>query len=461
MLADDGVCVAAGCSASAKLPPTALRCLAWRQTAGCSASGQREPHGDKPCSATIGAGASGFCECSGGRAMAVSCDHREFTCQDACTRLDEHTCVQWRQTGDCRSDGPREPHLDRPCDQLVDTGMSGFCECGGGRTIRKPGCKYSELADPFTCKDECEGEPDLYEVLGLDVSAGEKELKSAFRKLSLKYHPDKTANNPELSRRFNLVRDAYEVLVDSEQRSLFEALGYKALAEAKNSKLQKTNPTPANIEVPLVSLYNGRETQISVTVKVICRGCAGKLTKRCQQCTAGCANELQTVNVQFGPMVIQQQQEVPSSQLCRWMTKMVSVSIEPGSASGDQVTFKGGGEQKPNMIPGDLVFAIKETGHPLFRRSGLSLFVDVEVSLKEALLGWTRELTHLDGRTLKIAVTEVTRPGQVIQLVGEGMPQKGDPTSRGDLFLTCTVAMPETEQLTPEHREWLQENLPG
>jgi len=417
--------------------------------------------GDKKCSAEIPPGTSGFCECSGGRhAREVSCDHRPFTCAMSCQQLAQFTCVAWRQTGQCSADGPREEQKDLSCDQRIAPDNSGFCECGGGRIVRKPGCSAGDELEPFTCQEECRREETLYDVLGIDYNANDRDIKQAFRKLSLKYHPDKTRNDPESSTKFSEIREAYDIIGNSEMRAVYDSAGFQAVHEAKGKKIEKGPAMVGEIGVSLSGLYNGQELTTTIQVKVICPRCEGSKSARCRACNAGCANEKTTVQVQMGPFVTQQTQEVASKQKCKMKTVPFTFSVERGMAKGDSVTFPGMGEQRPKMIPGDVILKVGDAKDAVFTRAGNDLHVEIKISLKEALLGFEHIITHLDQRELRLTVTEVTKPNQIIKIHNEGMPFKGDPTQHGDLFVKCVIVMPQTASLSPGQREWLANNFP-
>ncbi|EKX48513.1 hypothetical protein GUITHDRAFT_162385 [Guillardia theta CCMP2712] len=127
-------------------------CVAFRQTSGCDPEGGREPHKDKPCDhevttmagamheshppppRQIPSGMSGYCECGeGDHRMKVRCRHQPFRCDEVCVKVPG--CVAWRQTGSCVPDGPREPQNDKHCRRALMAGVSGYCECEGGRKV--------------------------------------------------------------------------------------------------------------------------------------------------------------------------------------------------------------------------------------------------------------------------------------------------------------------------------------
>lgn len=434
-----------------------LKCVRWRQTGGCTPDGTREKHGDKACEEVIPSGSSGYCQCGvvkvgTRRARSVTCDHRPFNCATECLQVRRYMCIGWKQTGGCDADGNREPEKDQGCDATIDGTMSGFCECGDGRVIRHPGCKHGEFLEPFTCKDDCAGEPSLYEDLGVDNGASPKDVKQAFRKLSLKYHPDKTRDNPVLNARFLAIREAYDVISDEEQRALYDAAGLQMVSEAKAKKIEKGGAMNGEVHVTLEGMYNGEEIQTSVQRKVICRGCKNKNSATCQKCNQRCADEVELRNVQMGPMIMKQQVQVPSKEKCRHENAPLFVTIEPGMSAGDTVVFKSAGEQQPKKIPGDVVLTIRDRKHKVFRRVGVDLNVEVEITLREALLGWERSITHLDGRQITFGHDGVTTPLAIMKIEGEGMPHKGDPSSRGHMVVKCIVKMPE------DGRKFLREN---
>lgn len=189
----DGACTDAS---EASPPPSPLleqefACAGWRQTHGCSPFGRRDASGDRRCSESVPAGASGYCECSGltdgalHRVRLSTCDHSAFTCEAECRRASHYACDGWRQTGNCTADGPREMERDLPCDASVPAGVSGFCECAGGtrRVSRPPKC--STDVDAERCEDACLRGEGLYDVLNAYEGATDQAIRQSFRRLSV------------------------------------------------------------------------------------------------------------------------------------------------------------------------------------------------------------------------------------------------------------------------------------
>merc|ERR1712167_505297 len=113
-----------------------------------------------------------------------------------------------------------------------------------------------------------------------------------------------------------------------------------------------------------------------------------------------------------------------------------------GVASGHEQTFTMMSEQKPGQIPGDVIVEMKQKKHSVFRREGNNLHVEIEISLKEALLGFSKILDHLDDHEVTIAETGITSPGQSRRIKGEGMPVHNFPSDRGDLVVRYKLKMP-------------------
>lgn len=154
---------------------------------------------------------------------------------------------------------------------------------------------------------------------------------------------------------------------------------------------------------------------------------------------------MQTVHVQVGPgMFMQQQQEVASKEKCKHEDTTIDVQIEKGMRDGESVTFPRMAEQRPGMLPGNVVLTLKVVKHNKFERRGDDLHMQMQVSLREALLGWSQTIRHLDGHSIEIGTKSVTKPFQVFRIEGEGMPLRDDPASFGDLYVKVEVLFPQT-----------------
>ena len=389
---------------------------------------------------------------------------------------------------------------------------------------------------------------DLYERLDLQPEATDREIKQAYRKMSVKYHPDKSSGNevstrppairphalpvvaalvlrwcaelvlacvPFLQKKFQEVTEAYEILSDKEKRVVYDFNGIgavkkmgqgdqvsarkRALSHRGSAHRLRRPPlltwAPASLALPqgggaspfdmffggggqqrgqaqrgrnmdielpvtLEDLYVGNEKAATVKRRVVCRNCKGKAQlPRCQAC-GPCPKEKKMVHKRAGPgMVVQQEVMVDSKEKCKREEKTLEATIEKGMPDNEEISFKYESEQKPGQIPGDVVLKLKTVTHPMFKRSRDALSMKLTIPLRAALLGFETSFKHLDGHTVTIKRTGVTRPGQAIRIKGEGMPKHGTPSEFGDLTITFTVDFPS--KVEPELASGLEKLLPA
>lgn len=192
----------------------------------------------------------------------------------------------------------------------------------------------------------------------------------------------------------------------------------------------------------LEDLYNGAERSVRISRNVVCRGCRDSSSGKCRDCTR-CPNEIVLVNRQMAPgFTVQMQEEVPSKEKCKVEPKTLTALVEKGMSDGHEIVFERESEQRPGMIPGDVIFKLRVKPHSRFRRDGNDLHIGMMISLKEALIGFRRTVTQLDGREVVIEHKGITRPGEVRQIKDEGMPIHGTPSLFGNLHVTFTVDFP-------------------
>jgi len=299
---------------------------------------------------------------------------------------------------------------------------------------------------------------DLYAALGVGEDADEGELKKVYRKLSIKYHPDK--NPDEASRtKFAEVRDAYEILNDPDKKILYDTGGMEAVKKGEKGDVQKTDDVNSDLNVKLVDLYSGNsDYKAQLQRRVVCRGCRLKPSDpKCRPCSR-CPNEIKVVNVQMGPFQTQQQQEVPSKEKCKTTDAQLDVNIEKGMRDGESLTFPRMAEERPGMLPGSVILKLKTEKHPLFVRRVNDLHMDMNINLRESLLGWSQTVRHLDGHTVELATKDVTRHLQVMKTSQEGMPLRDDPASFGDLVVKINVEFPS--KLDAQQKETIGKIFP-
>jgi len=282
---------------------------------------------------------------------------------------------------------------------------------------------------------------DLYQILGLPEDASEDDIKKVYRKLSIKYHPDKNPDE-ESKLKFAEIRDAYEILNDPDKKILYDTGGMDAVQSHAKGNIEKTDDYDAEIAVTLKELYTGGERKLTFQRRIVCRGCRAQPNHpKCNGCSR-CPNEVKTVHVQMGPFLTQQQQEVPSKEKCRQEKASVVAQVEKGMSHNERLTFPRMSQQRPGMLPGSVVVTLVAHKHPTMTRKGNDLHMEMTVSLREALLGWSQTIRHIDGHTVELVVSDVTKHLQVLMIEGEGMPLRDDPASFGDLYVKVKVGFP-------------------
>jgi DnaJ family protein A protein 2 len=222
-----------------------------------------------------------------------------------------------------------------------------------------------------------------------------------------------------------------------------------------------THPIKASLE----DLYNGRTTRLAINRDKLCEECQGRggkpgAERDCGDCNGrGVRIQLR----QIGPGMVQQVQstcpackgsckvmdEKDKCQSCKGKKvykdrKVLEVNIEKGMKNGQKIKFSGEADEAPNTIPGDVVFVVQEKEHERFKRKGADLVETIELTLTEALCGFTKTITHLDNRVLKIEskAGKVIKPDSVHMINGEGMPYHGNPFTKGRLFIVFKVVFP-------------------
>ncbi|KAJ2553908.1 DnaJ-like protein xdj1 [Coemansia sp. RSA 1933] len=327
-----------------------------------------------------------------------------------------------------------------------------------------------------------------YEVLEVDETATDVEIKRAYRRLAMKYHPDKNAEGAEL---FKEISHAYETLNDPEKRAAYDQYGATGppgpemygdgfdmndiYAEMFGGGMFGGGGMPRRepkaekhpLSVSLEDLFRGKKMRMKLERSVPCRHCKGmggkkSVLKTCVECDG---KGSRMAARQVGPSMISQQmvacqkckgtgKVIPEKYLCRKCKgactekrmETVEIKIDPGMADGQRIVLKGKGDQHPGMIePLDLVFELQQTRHLMFTRSGDHLIANTVIDLAEALCGFSRVLlTHLDGRPLTVSHRgSVLKPGEVLCVSNEGMPREQSPRVRGDLFIKVDIKFPE------------------
>ncbi|XP_028781893.1 dnaJ protein ERDJ3B [Neltuma alba] len=309
-----------------------------------------------------------------------------------------------------------------------------------------------------------------YDVLQVSKGASDEQIKRAYRKLALKYHPDKNQGNEEANKRFAEINNAYEVLSDSEKRSIYDRYGEEGLKQhaasggqggggmhfqdifstffgggsmEEEERIVKGDDVIVELDATLEDLYMGGSLKVWREKNVL-KPAPGK--RRCN-----CRNEV--YHKQIGPGMFQQMTE----QVCEQCPNVkyeregyfITVDIEKGMQDGQEVLFYEDGEPTIDGESGDLRFRIRTAPHGVFRREGNELHTTVTISLVQALVGFEKTIKHLDEHLVDISSKKITNPKEVRKFKGGGMPLHMS-TKKGDLHVTFEVLFPTS--LTEEQK---------
>ncbi len=341
---------------------------------------------------------------------------------------------------------------------------------------------------------------DYYEVLGVSRSAGDDELKKAYRRLALQYHPDRNPGDAEAEERFKEASEAYAVLSDPEKRRQYDRFGHEGLGGGAGGfpggdfagfgdifndifgdlfggrpggrargRGQRGADLRYNLQVSMDEVLEGKEATLQVPKMLRCEPCDGSGARagtRPEAC-ARCRGTGQAI-FQQGLFRISRPCEAcggagsvvrepcPS---CRGAgrtegQKTLSVRIPPGVEDGMRMRLSGEGEAGiSGGPPGDLYVVISVAPHPFFEREGPDLHCEVPVPFAQAALGAEIEVPTLEGK-VNVRLNEGTQSGKTLRLRGKGLPSVGS-AARGDQYVRIFVEVPT--KLTSRQRELLEQ----
>ncbi|ROH85485.1 molecular chaperone DnaJ [Pseudomethylobacillus aquaticus] len=343
---------------------------------------------------------------------------------------------------------------------------------------------------------------DFYEVLGVNRDASDEEIKKAYRKLAMKYHPDRNPDNPKAEESFKEAKEAYEILSDEEKRGAYDQYGHAGVDPSmgggggggagfgnfsdafgdifgdifgggggggRRSNVYRGADLRYNMEISLEDAARGTETKIRIPVMSECETCHGSGARPgTQPVTCTTCNGHGQVRMQQGFFSVQQ-----TCPKCHGSGKMVkepcptchgggrvkqhktlSVKIPAGVDEGDRIRLSGEGEAGVNGGPtGDLYVVVHLKPHEIFKRDGANLHCEMPISFTTAALGGEIEIPTLDGHA-KMKIPAETQTGAVFRLRGKGIkPLRSN--ELGDLM--CHVVVETPVRLTERQKELLRE----
>ncbi len=343
---------------------------------------------------------------------------------------------------------------------------------------------------------------DYYEVLGVTRSANGKELKSAFRKLAMQYHPDRNPDNPTAEQSFKEINEAYEILKDEEKRAAYDRFGHAAFENGggrqggfsgdfgssmgdifedifgemmggrrrSNGGRERGADLRYNMEVTLEEAYEGKTAQIDIPSAVSCDECSGTGAKPGSS-PSGCGTCGGNGRVRASQGFFSVERTCPTCQgrgeiisdpcgECSGAGRVtkdrsLSVNIPAGIEDGVRIRLTGEGEAGSRGGPaGDLYIFISIKPHEFFQRDGADLFCRIPVSMVTAALGGQFEVVTLDNSKARVKIPEGTQTGKQFRLRGKGMPILRS-KNQGDLYIQVVTETPQ--KLTRKQRDLLEE----
>jgi DnaJ-class molecular chaperone len=344
---------------------------------------------------------------------------------------------------------------------------------------------------------------DYYKILGIARGASDDDIKKAYRKMALKYHPDKN-KSPGAEDKFKEIAEAYDVLSDTQKREIFDKYGEEGLKGGGGGTSGGAGMGGTNFSYTFhgdphetFRMFFGGQDPFAAFFQFG----GGGSSPGGQTFHSFGENDMDIDDDPFrmfggnshhhsfrSPAKKKKEQdpavthdvEVSLEDLCTGVTKkmkitrrilkadghttqpeekVLAIDVRPGWKAGTKVRFAHEGDQAPNTIPADVVFIIRDKPHPLFTRDGSDIKYKAKVSLRQALLGTTVNVPTLSKRTVAVQFTDVIKPTTIRRIAGEGLPYPKEPTKRGDLIIEFDIVFPDV--LSKVARERIAELLPA
>ena len=343
---------------------------------------------------------------------------------------------------------------------------------------------------------------DFYEILGVSKTATEPELKAAFRKAAMQYHPDRNPGNADAEMRFKELNEAYQHLSDPQKRAAYDRFGHAAFeqggggggpndgfgasmsdifddlfgdimgrrgARSSNGR-ERGADLKYNLEITLEDAYRGKNATIKMPTTISCETCGGTGAKAgskpitCKTCAGHgrvraqqgfFAIERTCPTCQGRGQIIENPCDKCGGAGRVTRERTLSINVPAGVEEGTRIRLTGEGEAGlRGGAQGDLYIFLSIKPHPFFQRDGSDLYCRVPISFVQAALGGEFSVRTLDGGDAKVRIPEATQSGRQLKLRGKGMPILRS-RDFGDLYIQAVVETPQN--LTRRQRELLVE----
>jgi molecular chaperone DnaJ len=341
---------------------------------------------------------------------------------------------------------------------------------------------------------------DFYEILGISKNATEAEIKKAYRKKAIEFHPDKNPGDAVAEENFKKAAEAYEVLSDPNKRAKYDQYGHQAFdgsggfggghggmnmddifsqfgdifggafgggfGGGGGQRRMKGSNLRIKVKLTLEEIANGVEKKVKVKRKVQAQGVTYKTCSTCN----GQGQVMRVTNTILGRMqsastcptcggsgqILDRKPANADSQGMIVEDETVSIKIPAGVVDGMQLKVSNKGNDAPgNGVPGDLIVAIEELEHEFLKREGENLHYDLYISFSEAVLGVSKDIEAVNGK-VRIKLEEGIQSGKILRLKGKGIPSING-YGNGDLLVHVNVWTPKT--LNKEQKQFFEKNL--
>ena len=343
---------------------------------------------------------------------------------------------------------------------------------------------------------------DFYEILGVDKSSSSDEIKKSYRKIAMKYHPDKNPNDKEAEKKFKEAAEAYSILSDPTKKNQYDQFGHAGVGmggsgtgqgfhgsmsmedifssfgdifggdfdpfggifggSRRTSRTRKARDLKLEIKLTYQEIFNGVDKKIKIKRHETCSLCDGIGAKKgtmptsCKQCNgAGQVRQMsqsffgQSVTVRECPIcqgsgqVIENPCNECGGNCIQRKSVEIKVKIPAGVSDGQYMTLNGQGNKGPNgWVSGDLIIFFIEVEHEIFTRNDLDVITEAQIEFHDAVFGATFEIPTLNGKA-KLKIPSGIQSGQILRMRGKGFP-KVRGSSRGDQLVKIQIITPRS-----------------
>ncbi|XP_076924353.1 uncharacterized protein LOC143586761 [Bidens hawaiensis] len=301
---------------------------------------------------------------------------------------------------------------------------------------------------------------DYYNILKVTRTATESDIKKSYKKLAMKWHPDKnifSVNDKVAETKFKQISEAYYVLSDPKKRQIYDLYGEDGLKSGIYDEMGVSKPgsrfrfDPRDADQIFEEFFYGADLHrgvkgLDMTKKA--ETVENKLSCGLEELYKGSKRKMQISRI------VLDDNGKPGT-----LEEILTIHIKPGWKKGTKITFPEKGNQEAGAAPGDLIFVIDEKPHDTFKRDGNDLVFTKRISLLEALTGKTIKVTTLDGRNLVVPITDIIKPGHEEVIQNEGMPISKEPGKKGNLRIKIDIKFPS--RLSSEQKSDLKRVLGG